>query len=96
MNSPTVSSSGLGKLLDAIRKFDLAKWLIYLTFAIAFLVFLDAPILAIDWRNKPFPGFMVEPTLVISDVRGEYWSAINAGIDHTQRITHIAGQAVHT
>ncbi len=96
MNSPTVSSSGLGKLLDAIRKFDLAKWLIYLTFAIAFLVFLDAPILAIDWSNKPFPGFVVEPTLVISDVQGEYWSAINAGLDHPQRITHIAGQAVHT
>ena len=52
-------------ILDSIRRFDLGKWLIYLTFAIAFLVFLDAPILALDWRNKPFPGFVVEQILVL-------------------------------
>jgi hypothetical protein len=82
--------------LDSVRKFDLGKWLIYLTFAIAFLVFLDAPILALDWRNKPFPGFVVEQTLVVSDVEGEGWIAKKVGLDHPQLITRFAGKVVRS
>jgi hypothetical protein len=96
MNAPVVSSRAMENIRDSIRRFDLGKWLIYLTFAIAFLIFLDAPILAMNWRNKPFPGFVVEQTLVVSDVQGDNWNAIKIGLDHPQRITQIAGKAVYS
>jgi serine phosphatase RsbU (regulator of sigma subunit) len=96
MSSPVVSTQDFEQTQDRIRKFDLGKWLIYLTFAIAFLVFLDAPILALDWRTKPFPGFVVEQTLVISDVEGKDWSAKKVGLDHPQQITSLAEIALHS
>jgi len=40
-------------------------------FAVAFLFTLAAPILAISWSKIPFPGFLVEQTLVVNDRIGE-------------------------
>jgi len=59
----------------------------------AFALFL-APIQAIQWRRQPFPGFLVEHTLVIPVIKGSGWSGLPAGLDYPQRITHIDGKLV--
>jgi serine phosphatase RsbU (regulator of sigma subunit) len=84
------------KLGITLRKFELGKWIVYAVFGIALLVFLDAPILAVAWGERPFPGFLAEQTLVITNTNGIGWSGREAGIGHPQRLTHIAGQAVTT
>jgi serine phosphatase RsbU (regulator of sigma subunit) len=78
------------------QKLDFGKWVIFLAFGIALLVFLDAPILAMTWGERPFAGFLVEQSLVVSDTNGRGWSGRAAGIGHPQRLTHIAGREVST
>ena len=38
-----------------------------LLLAITLRLLLLAPILAMDWSERPFPGFLVEQTLVVTD-----------------------------
>ena len=72
-------------------------WGLYITlFLLALAVFAIAPVLAFTWSGHPFPGFMVEQTLVVSDINGRAWSGRLAGIDHPQRVTQIDGQSVQT
>jgi serine phosphatase RsbU (regulator of sigma subunit) len=78
------------------RKLEFGKWIMYVVFGIALLVFLDAPVLAIAWGERPFAGFLVEQTLVVTDTNGIGWSGREEGIGHPQRLTHIAGREVHT
>ena len=65
-------------------------------FALALLVFLDAPVLAVSWSARPFLGFVVEPSLVVSNVGGVIWNAQRININHPERLTHIGGRAVET
>jgi serine phosphatase RsbU (regulator of sigma subunit) len=84
------------RFVVSLQKFELSKWIVYAVFGIALVIFLDAPILAVAWGERPFPGFTVEQTLVITNTNGVGWSGREAGIGHPQRLTHIAGQPVHT
>ncbi len=67
--------------------------LIYLLTAFALVL---APILAIRWSRRPFPGFLVEHTLVVPVIEGTNWSGQLAGLDYPQRITHVDGNPVRT
>lgn len=78
------------------RKIEFGKWIMYVVFGVALLVFLDAPVIALAWGEKPFAGFLVEQTLVISGTNGRGWSGRQAGLGHPQRLTHIAGREVRT
>ena len=49
-------------------------WLTLTACLTALLACIAAPLLAISWSKRPFPGFMVEPTLVVNDSDGEGWS----------------------
>ena len=72
-------------------------WGLYMTlFLLSLATFVIAPVLALTWSGLPFPGLLVEQTLVVSDVNGRLWSGRSAGIGHPQRITHIDGQPVQT
>ena len=64
-------------------------------FAIALVAFLNAAILALSWSKKPFLGFVVEPTLVVSNVGGVSWNAQMIGLDYPERITQIGEHQVH-
>jgi hypothetical protein len=67
-----------------------------LTFAIAIIVALAAPLLAISWSKRPFPGFFVEQTLIVNSINGENWSGRSAGIEYPQQVIRVAGVAVQT
>ena len=49
-------------------------WLTLAACLTALLACVVAPLLAISWSKRPFPGFMVEPTLVVNSSNGEGWS----------------------
>lgn len=78
------------------RRLSPGRLLVASVFALALLVFLDAPVLAVSWSSRPFLGFVVEPSLVVSNVGGVIWNAQRLSINHPERITHLDGRAVET
>jgi hypothetical protein len=63
---------------------------------IALIVFLITPVLAISWSKQPFPGFVVEHTLVIANISGTGWSGPRAGLNYPQRVISVEGVSVTT
>ena len=55
-----------------------------------------SPILAISWRNNPFPGFLVEPTMVVTDNSGLDWPGREAGIAFPERVIRVSDAWVRT
>ena len=76
--------AGPDRLEQASRFITLAA------FAIASISFLAAPVIALSWRQVPFPGFMVEPNLVVNDRDGEGWAGRALGLASPQLVTRIA------
>jgi hypothetical protein len=70
------------------------KWVILVVLELALLVYLITPFLAFSWSQKPFPGFVVEQTLVVANQHGDGWSGWYAGIRYPQLVTRIDGQFV--
>jgi hypothetical protein len=64
--------------------------------ALATLSMILAPMLALSWANRPFPGFLMDHTLVVTDQDGEGWSGRAAGVNFGQRVTRVAGSAVRS
>jgi serine phosphatase RsbU (regulator of sigma subunit) len=67
-----------------------------LLLAITLQLVLLAPILAINWSKEPFPGFLVEQTLVVTDANGQGWSGRAAGLAYPQKVTQIDSTPVLT
>jgi hypothetical protein len=65
-----------------------------MAFAVATLGVIVAPMLALSWANRPFPGFLMDHTLVVTDQNGSGWTGREAGIGFGQRVTRIAGSGV--
>ncbi|NPV77186.1 MAG: SpoIIE family protein phosphatase [Anaerolineae bacterium] len=63
-------------------------------YGIAVFVFIITPILAFSWTNKPFPGFMVEQTAVLTNQSGGGWDNIRLGLTHPQKVTQIGDRAI--
>ncbi|NIS82615.1 MAG: hypothetical protein GTO14_20985 [Anaerolineales bacterium] len=74
----------------------LNRYTTLLAFALGGLITILAPILALSWRNQPFPGFMLEHTLVLNDRTGQDWSGRSAGLRYPYLVTRIAGVPVST
>lgn len=72
----------------------LARTFILVAFAIAVVAFLAVPFFAIHWSRQPFPGFLVEQTLVVQPVVSSQWSGTQAGIAYPQRIVRAAAQPI--
>jgi hypothetical protein len=66
------------------------------SFVAALLVLMTSPYLAYRWSRLPFPGFMVEQTLLVSSISGDTWGPAERGIVPLYRVTHVGGQAVQT
>jgi serine phosphatase RsbU (regulator of sigma subunit) len=73
-----------------------SRWITLTAFTLALVVFLAAPILALRWSAKPFPGFVVEQTLVVAGYDGDGWSGRRLGLDYPQRVTHLGDRAIIT
>ncbi|HET7009572.1 MAG TPA: hypothetical protein VFI11_02250 [Anaerolineales bacterium] len=66
------------------------------TYGVCFLVAFAAPVLGLGWRLAPFPGFLVDHTLVVNNRSGEGWNGREAGLNAPQVVTRIAGHPVAT
>ena len=97
MESWSLSESGIGTEDDKpARRYSLGNLVTMVLFAIALVAFLNAAILALAWSKNPFLGFVVEPTLVVSNVGGVSWNAQTIGMDYPERITQIGERIVST
>lgn len=72
----------------------LSRYITLLTFAIGIVIFFLAPVWALAWRQEPFPGFLLEPTLVVSNRSGENWSGVESGLGPEYAITRLGGRAL--
>ncbi len=61
---------------------------------VALFIFLVTPFMAITWSRQPFPGFVVEHTLVIANINGGGWSGQKAGLNYPQRVISVDGESV--
>ena len=62
-------------------------------------MYLILPVIALSWASLPFPGFMLDPNLVVSDTgKNSDWPAKNIAppIAYPDRITAMDGTDVHT
>jgi hypothetical protein len=62
--------------------------------ALALMGGIAAPLLALSWSHQPFPGFLVEQTLVVNGIKGDGWGRQPADPDYPQRVTRLGGTAV--
>jgi hypothetical protein len=65
-------------------------------FVLAGTVVFVAPLLALSWRQTPFPGALVEHTLVVNSRVGEGWTGREAGLEPPMAITRVGGESVST
>ncbi len=63
-------------------------------FTVATLSVIFAPIFALSWANRPFPGIVMDHTLVVTDQGGADWTGRAAGIALNQRVIRIGGNGV--
>lgn len=78
------------------RRLEPGRLILLAFYGLAILIFLDAPILALAWSGKPFTGFVVEQTLVVSGVSGEGWIGRDVGLVHPQRVVQLGERSVDT
>src|SRR3990172_4886870 len=69
---------------------------IILLYLLAGLTLLLSPVMAFRWSRLPFPGFLVEHTLVVPDIGGAGWSGRPAGLGYPHRVVQVGDQAVNT
>jgi hypothetical protein len=72
----------------------LSNLLLLGAFILVVIVLIAAPLVALSWSSQPFPGFVVEQTLVIADYGGTGWVGRSAGLAHPQRVTHLGEHPV--
>ncbi len=65
-----------------------------IAFGLATLGVIMGPMLALSWANRPFPGFLMNHTLVATDQDGVGWSGRAAGVELGQLVTRFGGSAV--
>ena len=70
------------------------RGLLILVGGLTLLVFCFTPIYALTWNLLPFPGFVVEQTLVVADSNGSGWSGRQAGMTHPERVLYIGNHPV--
>ncbi|MBK5108172.1 MAG: SpoIIE family protein phosphatase [Anaerolineales bacterium] len=95
METWSLSESGISsEEASPARRYSFSNLVTMVLFAIALVAFLNAAILALAWSKKPFLGFVVEPTLVVSNVGGVSWNAQAIGMDYPERVTQIGEKLI--
>lgn len=95
MESWSISEPGVEEA-SSTRRYSFSNLVTMVLFAIALVAFLNAAILGLAWSKQPFLGFVVEPTLVVSNVGGVSWNAQTLGLDYPERVTQIGESTVPT
>lgn len=76
------------------RQLQVSVVVLLSTFLLTAGIFVLMPFQALEWAERPFPGFVVEQSLVITEFGGTSWSGNEAGLKFPQRVTHLNGQPV--
>ncbi len=72
---------------DHLSRFS--RIIVLAAFALAVAAMIVAPVAALHWSARPFPGFMVEQTLVVSNTGGEGWRGLALGLRFPMRVTQL-------
>jgi serine phosphatase RsbU (regulator of sigma subunit) len=97
MDTWSLSETGIhDEGASSARRYTFSNLVTMILFVIALVAFLNAAVLALAWSKTPFLGFVVEPTLVVSNVGGVSWNAQTIGLDHPERVTQINEKPVVT
>jgi hypothetical protein len=72
----------------------ISRLLVLMSFAIAIVSVILAPLLALGWQKQPFPGFLIDQTLVVNGISGQGWGSAVSGIIYPERVIRVAGQSV--
>lgn len=70
------------------------RGLLILIGTLTLLVFCFTPIYALTWTLIPFPGIVVEQTLVVADSSGVSWTGRQAGMAHPERVLYVGNRPV--
>lgn len=87
-------AAGIRIKIDYLERFS--RVLTITALVLAVLAAVVAPLLAISWSKIPFPGMLMEHTLVVNDIKGRNWSGQLNGIDYPQHIVRVGGMQVNT
>ncbi len=60
------------------------------------LLYLLLPIIANRWQQLPFPGFFIDPNLVVNDISLDDWATGQGIVAYPDRLTAVDGQPVMT
>lgn len=78
------------KILSPRRAFErdqfITRWLVLLVVLLGAFTLAAAPLLALSWKEVPFPGFVIEQTQVVANIDGTNWTGRSAGINYPERI----------
>lgn len=85
-------TAGMRIKIDYLERFSRLLTTTALVFAV--IAAFSAPLLAISWSKLPFPGLLMEHTLVVNDIKGRNWSGQLNGIDYPQRVVRVDGTPV--
>lgn len=97
MSSWLLTNSSLSTGDAAVkRRFTFWNLITLAIFAITLLAILNAAILALAWSKEPFLGFVVEPTLVVSNVAGVSWNAQQIGLNYPERVIQVGDRVVRS
>jgi PAS domain S-box-containing protein len=83
-------------MLQSIRKNWTAHLLLLFCVAVAALMLCLTPIWALEWYRAPFPGFLLEPNNVVSQINGSAWPGRSEGVAWSDRLVSVDGIRVQT
>jgi PAS domain S-box-containing protein len=69
-----------------IRKARLSHFFLYFYAVLAVLMLLLTPFWALEWYRTPFPGFLLEPNNIVSQINGTGWPGRAAGVAWSDRL----------
>ena len=75
---------------------QIGRYFVLAVLLLAIVAAIFAPIAARNWSKNPFPGFLVEQSLVITDISGEGWTGLGSGLNYPMKITQINNYFIRT
>lgn len=73
-----------------------SRWCTLLAFGIGLVAVVATPLMAFEWANRPYPGFTIDPTLVVNGSVPPARTGPTAAIRFPWRVVRVSGEAVAT
>lgn len=67
----------------------ISRAIVLVAFVLAIAAVIIAPIVALQWSARPFPGFLVEQTLVVSNTGSDGWKGLILGLHYPMRVIQL-------